>query len=256
MKEGLAHLTTKRLYFMSTPDVVDAPVRVRPPSPVCTPDVMSKAIDTFVQHNPAHHITQILHRLGLTKAGPRASKEVRKEKLRTGAKTLMRYILREYNEIDQADSIAKIFFSGLGFQSETVKEVGMKIATPITTSTFAATCLLRSIDTHAGSLNDSAVDQYAKIQEEHKSCLFRRHRITECRKVANALNDEQVKIKHHKDSRFGLFVSADNERMFRLMLRDHGLTNKAVEEGVELAIIGDGAAITTSTKNAGLSRGV
>ena len=105
MKEELAHLTMKRLYFMSTPDVVDAPVRVRPPSPVCTPDEMSKAIDTFVQHNPAHHITQILHRLGLTKAGARASNEVRKEKLRTGAKTLMRYILREYNEIDQADSI-------------------------------------------------------------------------------------------------------------------------------------------------------
>jgi hypothetical protein len=99
----------------------------------------------------------------------------------------MKCILNNRDETQSADIIGEIFFHGLGFSPKTLKEIGMKIATPITTSEFSAVCLLWSIDSNAGALNDSAIDQYAKVQnEDFSNALLKRWRVTPVRKIANS----------------------------------------------------------------------
>ena len=86
----------------------------------------------------------------------------------------------------------------------------------MTSCIFNAVSLLKAIDSKASSLNDSAADEYAKIEKDAKiSCppmgktMFRpRHNITRARKIANGLvghlfsidlNNNDPSVKAHQD---------------------------------------------------------
>lgn len=220
-----------------------------PPNSDLSIEQMKAVFKAFETKYPQHDITNTLHQLGLLHHGT-VSKENDKERLRRGITTLMQCILNNRNETQSADMIGEIFFHGLGFSPATVKEIGMKIATPITTSEFSAVCLLRSIDSNAGALNDSAIDQYSKVQsEEYSNVLLKRWRICPVRKIANSYCNYQLDVKHNPDSKYGDHVSVDTSRAFRFMIDAHGLREKATSTNgsVQCCITGDGAAITTGT---------
>ena len=73
--------------------------------------------------------------------------------------------------------------------------------------------------------------------------LHKRWKITEVRGIANDFVDCMFDVKHVPDSKYGDFVEMDLERSVRFQLLATGMTQKAVEEGFEIAICADGAEI-------------
>ncbi|KAL7518506.1 hypothetical protein ACHAWX_004987 [Stephanocyclus meneghinianus] len=81
--------------------------------------------------------------------------------------------------------------------------------------------------------------------------LHKRWKLVHAREIANQFTQELLKISYETFSEYGNLVTMDMERGFRVSIKALGLTTKAQNSGVEIAITGDGAAITTLTNNAG-----
>jgi hypothetical protein len=75
--------------------------------------------------------------------------------------------------------------------------------------------------------------------------------MTTTRNAANGLVDTTMGLSHVPNSRFGEMVQLDTQRALRCGIEVFGLKNKATNESIEVAVTGDGAALTTTTKNAG-----
>jgi hypothetical protein len=59
-------------------------------------------------------------------------------------------------------------------------------------------------------------------------------------------------VEHHESTRHGESICVDLERQIRFLVEQYGLKEIAVNEGgVQIAITGDGAALTTSSRKAG-----
>ena len=79
-------------------------------------------------------------------------------------KILLDYHLGAYTETERADILREMFFNGGLFSADATTEVSMKVSCSVTSTIFSAVALLRSIDSHAGALNNSDVQQYAEIE--------------------------------------------------------------------------------------------
>ena len=62
--------------------------------------------------------------------------------------------------------MGELLFNGEMFGKEAGIKVAQKIAKSVTSRVFSPSNILRSVDTHGGALNDSAIHQYAKIERE------------------------------------------------------------------------------------------
>ena len=109
----------------------------------------------------------------------------------------------------------------------------------MTSCIFNAVSLLMVIDLKAGSLNDSAADEYSKIEKDAqissppvgKTMLRPQHNITWDREIANGLvahlftvevNETNPLVELHED-----MVLFEPERLFRFMLDVFQLKEKA-----------------------------
>ena len=113
----------------------------------------------------------------------------------------------------------------------------------VTSAVFSAANLLRSVDTHGGALNDSAIHQYAKIERESGltdmkrggSMLHHRSRLTEVRNIANHCAKKVLTVTHDPYCPAGNLVKLDPERVLQVALASYGLLEKAQSTGISLA---------------------
>jgi hypothetical protein len=81
--------------------------------------------------------------------------------------------------------------------------------------------------------------------------LNKRWKICHVRSIAYKFTSHLLNIKHNQFSEYGDYIGMDIELGFGIYLDALGLKEKAKSKPVDVAITGDGAAITTSTNNAG-----
>eukprot|EP00956_Cyclotella_meneghiniana_P024726 scaffold50084_cov67-Cyclotella_meneghiniana.AAC.2 len=231
-----------------------------PEPPIVTDDDLYHWVRNFVKNNPDSPVVSALERLGLSDINRKKEHFKDKDNLTRVVKSLLELNLYRYAEAERADIFGEMIFNGGLFRDpEAIKDVAVKIARSVTTVIFSAVALLKSIDSHAGALNDSDVQQYADIEvnsgltnsKRGGRLLNYRWKLVEVRRAANAFAKYLLHIKHHSNTEWGDTVIMDFERTFRLAIEAHGLTHKASTEGIELAITGDGADLTSSTSTPG-----
>ena len=129
------------------------------------------------------------------------------------------------------------------FGKEAGSKVAQKVSKVVTSDVFSAANLLRSVDTHGGALNDSAIHQYAKIERESGltdmkrggSMLHHRSRPTEIRNIANHWTKKVLNVTHDPYCPAGDLVKLDPERVLQVALASYGLLEKAQSTGISLA---------------------
>ena len=158
--------------------------------------------------------------------------------------------------------MGELLFNSTIFSKQASRKVFEKSTRTMTSCIFNAVSLLKAIDSKASSLNDSAADEYAKIEKDAKiSCppmgktMFRpRHNITRARKIANGLvghlfsidlNNNDPSVKAHQD-----IVFFEPERLFRFMLNVFQLKEKAMRGKSPIYISGDSLYLCSSTNTA------
>ena len=221
-------------------------------------EALKQKIKKFVNENPLHELTSILRTIGFESNTIR-SKANNISALRNGVRVLLDYHLNSHAENEKADILGEMFFNGGLFSPNVTTDVSLKVSRAVTSTIFSAVALLRSIDSHAGALNDSAVDQYADIERQStllntkrgQGMLNKRWKISHVRSIANKFTANLLTINHNQFSEYGDYVGMDIERGFRVSIDALGLKDKAQSRPIDVAITGDGAAITTSTNNAG-----
>ena len=117
--------------------------------------------------------------------------------------------------------------------------------------------MLKSIDSKCGALNDTVVSQYAQIKGESdvttfkygNSILYHHNGITQAHKITSNFVKYLLDIKHYPDCEQGNLVATYTERAFCKGVHVNGLTQKAIDFGIEALLAGYGANIF-STKAA------
>ena len=128
---------------------------------------------------------------------------------------------------------------------------------------FNAVNILKVVDSKTGSLNDTAVDEYAKIEldlkltknQKGKVILQHRHYLTGTRKIANGLVDHLFSFV----DKFGKPVASENQDMilfepaclFCFMIEVLSLKEKALRGDLLFVFTGDAAALSTRGTEAG-----
>ena len=241
----------------NNPDT-QAPLPMSPPTPIVEAPAITKMkslLRKFTDKNPEHPIVSTLHSIARRDATGKSSrnKEVSLTHLKDAFKTIVSHYLHHFNDDDKADAIANLLFNESIFDKNSTQKVAHQITRGITTQKFNAVALLRLLDLHTGALNDTGVDLYASLGDPSKGQGFlpKRWRMRVPRNAANKLVLESFKVRHNPCTEFGETIRVDFERQLRFVIKAFGLHQKAVNEGIEIAITGDGAAITTSTTTAG-----
>jgi hypothetical protein len=197
----------------------------------------------------------VLHSLGLSRDGKfKPSKEESKEKLLIGFQLLVDIHFKNYCNQERADIVGEALFNGQLFGSEGANYVATKVAKTTTSRIFSTIALLRCMDRSAGALNDSAIDQYAKIEEQTvdykvmrgHSMLHKRWKISNCRKIADEMVKTLLQVQHHEESEHGEYIHLDIKSLFRLSLKAYGLEKKAIEKGILMCITADGVEIANN----------
>jgi hypothetical protein len=173
--------------------------------------------------------------------------------LKKSIESLVNHHLHQLFDEEKADRVAEYFFNGNLFPNDTVKKVARKVARTVNSFEYSAVALLKTIDCHVGSLNDTGVSQYANIGNPKKgdSLLNKRHHITNLRKFLDRYITALFKVEFEEGTKYGESIHVDFESQLRFLVGRYGLTDVAVREGIQIAITGDGAALTTSTRKAG-----
>ena len=135
--------------------------------------------------------------------------------------------------------MGELLFNSNIFLKQASRKLFEKSTRSMTSCIFNAVSLLKTIDSKTGSLNDSAADEYAKIEQQAnetsplvgKSMLRPRRNINCARKYSNGLvarlftievNDTAPLAKTHKD-----MVLFEPERLLRFMIDVFKLKGKS-----------------------------
>ena len=121
---------------------------------------------------------------------------------------------------------------------------------------FLSVRLLRASDFHTGALNDTGMDHYAKIEAESgltnaqqgSGMLHNRWKITQVQNIVNAFVKYLFQIRNDPKKPYGDLVKLDSERAFQCFVGGLGSKEKAIREGIEWAITGNGAKIYGTKK--------
>ena len=181
------------------------------------------------------------------------SKVASKRKVLNGMQRLFDYHFVGYAKGECADILGELLFNGELFGKRAGIEVATTATRSITSAIFSTVNLLRSIDTSGGALNDSAISQYARIEKElgmgkkGSYMLHNRRKITHVRNIANRYIKYLLNVKHDPTCVAGDRVYIDPARAIRLSVDAFGLREKAINEGIEFAVAGDAAQVTTTT---------
>ena len=207
-------------------------------------------------------MSQSMRLLGLDQRNiNKNQKEESIKQLTKGLRILIQYHLGRFDENEAADALAEILFGHELFNDQARTEAAVKVTRSVTNSIFTAYTILRSIDMHAGALNDIGVNQLSEVERDTglykikrgKGMIVKRWKISQARKIANEFVQQMLLVEHTPESEFGDMIAADTNRLFRYAVEAFGLKGYAVNDdhGIEIAITGDGAAITTSSSTAG-----
>jgi len=246
------HDLNKQLLAADVP--IDGPLLCQPCNPsevMDSEDIRSFVTAAMKKRNPSpHQINSVISSLGLDTSQKQSYAE-RHKSFTTGLCVLIDYHFQDYATPERADLLGELMFNIMLFGKKAGNEVATKVTRSVTSSIFSSVALLRSIDSHGGALNDTGCDQYAKIEEESGltntpqgyGMLHKRWKITEVRAIANDFVNCMFNVKHVPDSVYGDYVEMDLQRCLRFQLKATGMTNRAVNEGFEIAVCADGAEI-------------
>ena len=172
--------------------------------------------------------------------------------LNEAMRAIVSHYLSSSSDSDQADIVASLLFNGNIFQDNSIAKVAEKVTQCQNSISFNAIALLRAIDLNS-SLNDSGVNEYASIGNPASgaSLLVKRWQISGVRSFVNKYISCSLGLHMDLSTPFGEVVTVDYESTLRFALKMFGLTEKATRDRIQIAISGDGAAITTSTRTAG-----
>ena len=206
-------------------------------------------------------LEDILCSLGLDQQG-RPTNAGSKTSFVKGIRFLCNFHFGNYSEHEQADIMGELLFNSTIFSRSASHKMFEKSTRSMTSCIFNAVSLLKAIDSKAGALNDSAADEYSKIEKDAqissppmgKTMLRPRHNITRARKIANGLvahlfsvetHETNPLVESHED-----MVLFNPERLFRFMLDVFQLKEKAERGHLRFCITGDGADLCSSTNTA------
>ena len=224
-----------------------------------TSESISGFVKTALKSGDSHDINpgdlvRVFKALGLDRNGI-MSDESSQEKLETGIKMLLDIHFVKKDVKARAECIAKALFINKNFGVDACNEVAFNITRSVTSCIFTSVALLKSMDLKTGSLNDCAISQYAQIEKESgltnsnrvNSMLHHRGKISHVRNIANRFVKYLFDIKHNEDpllrEKYGDLVLFDKERLFRYLIENFGLMDKATAQGIIFALTGDGAEI-------------
>ena len=191
------------------------------------------------------------------------TKEAHKDQFVRGIRTLCDVHFSNHDECQRADIMGELLFNSRIFTKEASNNTTAKDTASMANCIFNAVNILKAIDSKAGSLNDTAVDEYAKIEfdsnlttnKKGKGILQRRHYLTGTRKIANGLVDHLFSFVDES----GKPLAAENHdmilfepaRLFRFMIEVFDLKEKALRRDLLFAFTGDAAALSTGGTEAG-----
>ena len=188
---------------------IDGPIQGSPCTPVEEKELDANDIRAFVKEalssrNPTNQqLNNVICSLGLD-TPLQMGVEKRQRALTVGLQLMMAYHFRGYSPAERADLVGELLFNGMLFGKEEGDDVAKKVTRCVTSCIFSSIALLRSIDCHGGALNDTACDQYAKIESESgltnagagAGMLHKRWKITEVRVIVNDFADCMFDVKH------------------------------------------------------------
>ena len=106
--------------------------------------------------------------LGLNNAGALQQHDMKKESIAQCIRVLFDVHFSNYDENERADIMGEMMFNSTIFSKEASQLAAVKATRSITSCIFNVVQLLKVIDMKAGSLNDSATDEYAQIEDDVK----------------------------------------------------------------------------------------
>ena len=172
----------------------DPPTQREPYTPASMRNFAQAALSTRGGSPSESDLLNVLSCLGLDSEG-KATNTATKKNLVKGIRFLSDYHFGTYNEHERADIMGELLFNSTIFSKQASRKVFEKSTRTMTSCIFNAVSLLKAIDSKAGSLNDSAADEYAKIElnaklsspKQGQTMLRSRHNITRARRIANGL---------------------------------------------------------------------
>ena len=219
------------------------------------PSPLEQLVHDFIRESPDHPLVKSLSSIVQKNVMGRnvESNDTNLANLEACMKCIVKHHLSGTDDDKQADTVAGLLFRSGLFSDESVEKVAYKVTKGVNSYNFNAIALLRCIDCHAASLNDTAVSQYASIGNPApgQALLIKRWQITELRAFIDRYIKVLLHVKFEKNTKFGEYIHLDYERQLRFLVAQYGLTEKAVRSGIQIAVTGDGAALTTSTRAAG-----
>lgn len=245
----------KRLWFhslamQSRSSVVDRPLFPSNSIANANTEQMQRTISKFTREHPSHPV--VLSLAGIASRS-RDSKVVAIEKMKQTMKAIVNHHLSTISKQDKADCTADLLFNGHLFTKPSMDKVARKITQCYNSHEFSAIALLKTIDCHVGALNDTGVTQYARIGNPKRgsALLTKRHQVSKVRKFCDRYIAELFSVHHDQTTRYGEYIHVEYESQLRFLIKQYGLTDIAHTVGIQIAITGDGAALTSSTRKAG-----
>jgi hypothetical protein len=214
---------------------------------------MNDIVHSFIEQNPSHPVVKSLIGIASDRSG-RVSNQTEIDNLTLSMKAIVNHHLRDMADEKKAGCTAEILFNSSLFDGSSIDKVAHKVAQGVNSTVFSPVALLNTIDCHVGSLNDTGATQYARIgsPKRGQSLLNKRHHLSKLRKFCNMLVDSLFQVQHDETTRHGESICVDLERQIRFLVKQYGLKDIAVNDGgVQIAITGNGAALTTSSRKAG-----
>jgi hypothetical protein len=211
---------------------------------------MQQTISKFMREHPSHPV--VISLAGIA-SGSRDSKVVSLEKMKQSMKAIVDHHLSTICYRDRADCTAELLFNGNLFTRPSLNKVARKITQCYNSHEFSAIALLKTIDCHVGALNDTGVTQYARIGSPKRgsALLTKRHQVSKVRKFCDRYVSELLSVLHEQTTQYGEYIHVNYESQLRFLIKQYGLTDIAHTDGIQIAITGDGAALTSSTRKAG-----
>ena len=116
------------------------------------------------QYISQNELSNVLQSLGLARIGTTSSKDAKKDDVAQGIRTLIDLHFCQYNEKERSDILGEMLFNARIFTQEASTATSLKTTRSIASCIFNVSSLLKTIDSTAGSLNDTAVQEYAEIE--------------------------------------------------------------------------------------------
>ena len=241
-----------------------------PPYQVPTPEEDARDLKKLVEATVAGNIggtSQVhgrkiataLSALGLDGQG-RQTKQTKVDLLVHGIRTLTNFAFGEKirkggdDEIEVADILGKALVEGEILSKRSQQHIAFEIAKSANSNVFTPVKFLESMDTLSASMNDTCVNAFADIERKNphtdsgrgQSWIPLRWRLAAVRAICNKVVKEVFGMIHNPggdESKHGDFVAFDYEKLFRVLVKEHGLEEKAMRCGIEFIVTGDGAEI-------------